>query len=349
MIYYEVKNKSGRTIASNIKDCPVLDQFIGKETESVKFKNSRNVYRENETGKVRLIIVNENDFQASNRLVNRVLNVYFDLIPEFKKLENSHRQYFDTIIDRFAHNLIKVTQRLKAHLTRLAPDSVGEKSATYVDFKSEVERRLKGNTFLAADDICQISNRITDLDAQIEGLRIICGFADRVKPSFVNSSISRAIIRLYHPFLKEFEKKSIKINLQIPQKISDENKVRLDYQLFSVIMWQFFDNAIKYARPNSEIIFKAELDKDPKVLYCEMTSLLIEQDEIDKVFQEKYKGKNAKDITGDGIGMFMIKRALDLMGASLIIEPDIKTLENYNDKKYCKNLFTFKFKTNHKK
>ena len=38
MIYYEVKNSSGARIASNIEHCPLLNDYIGRENESIKIK-----------------------------------------------------------------------------------------------------------------------------------------------------------------------------------------------------------------------------------------------------------------------------------------------------------------------
>lgn len=343
MIYYEIRNTADKILAGDIENCPVLNLFTGKECENIQVGKNRNVYRKVSDGSVRIVITDDDAICRSNRQRELMINVYLSLLPSFKEIERRNRQYFDWILGRFTHNLIKIQSSLKSQLQRLASDSAKAQS-NYSSFKNEVERRIKGNTSSAAEDLCQVSNRLVDLDAQITGLRVISGLAEKIKPSYVNANINTLLSRLTHPFAKDFSKLNVTIVNKVPNDTADKNKIRIDWQLFNFAMWHFFDNATKYTHPNSEIVFTASLqEKDIKTLRCEMLSLKIEKEESDKIYMEKYRGVNAKKIQGEGIGMFMTKKALNLMKATIEVQPDHSTCIDHNGSVYCKNTWIFTF------
>jgi signal transduction histidine kinase len=343
MIYFEIRNKQDRVLASNLESCPgeIIDSLVSKEKENVRVRNVRNAFRESEDAEIRLVIVEDKELANSTRGISRVANTYLSLVPQFQEIERRQRQHFDVIIGRFAHNLVDIDRKVKGHLERLAPDTLREK--TYADFRDIVEERIKNNTQSDANDICQIAHRATDLEAQIAGLRVISGLADEIAPSLIDANILRTLRRLQQPFLSELEKKHIHIDNRIDMGEADRRKVRIDPQLLNVALSQFFNNAVKYALPESAIVIDAIFESESCIVKIEMDSLLIEPYETDKIFQEKYKGRNARKLPGSGIGMFMTRRALRIMKADIEVQPQASTERTIEGKKYCKNLFLLKF------
>lgn len=341
MIYYEVRNKKERTLASNFHECPssAINMTQGHEKDNLwlEKREIRHVFRENDNGQVRLIIIGDEDLGNSTKGISRICDVYLGLIPKFTDIERSQRQHFDQIISRFAHNLVDLNKKLKINLERLAPDSTREKN--YKDFLDSVEDKLSSNPRVAANDICQIAHSITDLEAQITSLRVISGLADEIEPSLININIQRVLFRLQQPFLSEFEKKNINIENKINSDDATRKKVCVDPQLFNVALSQIFNNAIKYMLPNTPLIINADFNTDTCIVNISMKSLCIESDEVEKIFEEKYKGRNAKDIEGSGIGMFLARRALKIMRGDVNAKSDCENIENINGKKYCQNTF----------
>jgi light-regulated signal transduction histidine kinase (bacteriophytochrome) len=340
MIYFEIRNKEGRILASNLDSCPVLDYFLGNEGENLAQKDARNVIRNNISGEVRLIIHDDKELLNSSKGMARLASVYLSLIPQFEVIEQRQRQHFDLIIDRFAHNLVDINRKIKSHLERLASDNLREEN--FQEFKEKVEERIKNNTSSAANDICQIAHRATDLEAQIAGLRVISGLAEKIAPSLIDVNVLRAARRLIQPFLNELEKKEIKIELKINPEQAKLYKVRIDPQLFNVAMSQLFNNFGKYVLPKSDVCINAEFNDKECILNISMISVFIEPSEINKIFQEKFKGEHAKKMPGNGIGLFLAKRALRIMKGDIEVQVVNQEVSFLKSVKYGKNIFLIK-------
>ena len=102
-------------------------------------------------------------------------------------------------------------------------------------------------------------------------------------------------------------------NINIKNGMSTD-KVLIDFPTFSVVLGHILDNTVKYAAENSllEISFVSAQDK-LKVRFS-MTSILVNLDEINMIFDEKYSGQWASEIglQGHGIGMYYAKKLIEL-------------------------------------
>lgn len=339
MIYFEIRNKQRRVIASNISSCPV--DIVGlcrdhKKTNIWINENIRHVYRENEKGEVRLIILDDKDLANSKKGIARIADAYLSLISPLKIIEKEQRSRFDQIIKRFAHNLVDLDKQLKGILYRLAPDSIREK--TYAEMVENVKSRIEKDTNATAKDICQITHSAYDLEAQITSLRVISGIAEEIGPSFINVNIYRTIYRLQQPYIEDLSKKKVSIINNINPAEAEKFKVRVDPQLLNVAISQFLNNAVKYTLPDSTVILSADFDSDECVIKIEMVSIYVEDDERDKIFFERYKGKNAQSVDGSGIGMFLIKSAFKIMGGNIKLISAGESF-TFNSIPYSKNTF----------
>ncbi len=337
MIYFEIKEKtSNKLVASNLDQCSesVIDLFAGKELENVTIDNVRNVVRSNDEYEVRLLLVDDDELNAGKKGVSRIANVLLSLIPAFQKMERRHKQRSETIMGRFIHNLVDLDKKLKGHLQQLAPDNVRDRE--FDRFVEEVEQRIKSNPRDAALAICRISHRATDLEAQIAGLRVI---AEKTGPSLVDVKLQRTLHRLMQLSLTELTKKNIKVNNQIDASVESRHRVRIDPQLLNVALSQFFANAAKYTCEGTELTITASFSDRMCDISVQMVSRKIEPHEIDKIFDELYKGEHARDEDGSGIGLFITKKALKIMKGDIQVEPQEGTDINVGAKKYAVNIF----------
>ena len=76
-----------------------------------------------------------------------------------------------------------------------------------------------------------------------------------------------------------------------------------------------------------------------------MMSIRIEPDELEDIFELRYRGKNVRNIeAGDGVGMYMVKKSLDLLKAVMLVEPNYKVeKKDMQSNRYTLNKFTIKF------
>lgn len=321
IIFYELRNDKDVVVARSGYLDNLPEDFSKKTHENFVKKNLRNAYRKNKYGSVHLIVSEKSELFHGRMSAQRTCSVYLSLIPTFKQIETSQRQSFDATIRRFSHNLIKFQKRFKDNFSRLISDKA--RACPYSEFKEEVKQRIENNTSIAADDICQISHRAIDLDAQIETLRIISGYADSTG-TFLPTNIERAMYRLTNPFVDELRKKNIQIIINI--KNAKDHKINIVQGLFNASIWQLFDNACKYALHDSNIEISTDLQSVTKKLIISMISISINEDEKELVFLESTQGKNVRkngknEISkdGTGIGLFIVRKALGYMKAKISV------------------------------
>ncbi len=346
IIFFELWNENGDSVCRSGRLDLLPEEFTLRPQDNFKTEGFRNAYRSNAQGSVRIIVSEKNKFFQGTASIQRACSIYLSLLPKLKQIEASQRQSFDTIIRRFSHNLIKFQKRFKDNFSRLISDK--SRARPYNEFKIEVERRMVENTSVAANDICQMSHRAIDLDAQIETLRIIGGYADNTG-TFLATDLKRAMYRLTNPFVDELAKKQITININIDSSMSANNKINVVHSLFNAAIWQLLDNASKYVLNNSTIEITAELNPKSKKMMFSMISICINEDEYEKIFQENYQGRDVKKDgeteigkEGTGIGMFIVRRALGFMKAKINVV-NMGFEKELSGHKYCKHVFTIEF------
>src|SRR5271163_982410 len=91
----------------------------------------------------------------------------------------------------------------------------------------------------------------------------------------------------------------------------------------SVVFSHMFDNTTKYIAPRTKLHIGFKSSAQTLDIIFEMTSLKIKPDEIDRIFEETESGEYAKKIgkSGNGIGMHVAKRLLDLNKGAIEIIP----------------------------
>lgn len=348
ILYLELRDEKGNQVylRGRLDDYP--KKLTTCSTENFTEKGFRNAYRKNNKGSIHLITDNNHSLFQGNKSIQRACNIYLNLIPKFKQLEKSHHQSFDAIIRRFSHNLIKFQKRFKENFNRLVVDKA--RGHPYAEFKEDVKKRIETDINSAADDVCQMSHRAVDLDAQIETLRIIGGYADNTG-AFLPTNLKKAMYRLTNPFVDELKKKNVKIIINIDETISSQSKVDVIHSLFNAAIWQIFDNASKYSLKDTDIEIKADLEGNHKKMYISMVSVSIEDDEREMIFLEGKQGKHVKkdqnqkpsiSDDGSGIGLFIVRKALNFMRAKVCVINNGFVM-NSNGYPYSRHSFIIEF------
>lgn len=318
--------------------------FQERQTENFQEGELKNIYRKFPDGAVRLVVDADDELFAGSRGAALACAIGLRFCQRFKQTEEGRRQHFDSIIKRFAHNFIKFQTRFKGNFNRLISDKA--RSRPYSEFQEEVRRRIEENTNQAAHDVCQISHRAVDLDAQIETLRIISGYADvPSQSSRIKVSLQKTIHRLINPFVEEFQKKKIEIKNEIPQATTGDEKTLIEPSLFNAAFWQLLDNVSKYALEGTTVTVSADLRSRPQKMEINMISICIDPDEEEAVFFEGTKGRHSGTKGESGIGLFIVKKALKLMGAQIHVKNEGFVEEKYGYR-YCRHKFSVEFAVN---
>jgi K+-sensing histidine kinase KdpD len=155
--------------------------------------------------------------------------------------------------------------------------------------------------------------------------------------------IKKVILNILHTFFVDFTNNNIYVYVE------DYNgRVKIDYESIQVALYHLIENSAKYTMPNSIVNINFKENGDYVNVYFKMRSLHIDNDELDKIFNEGYSGKAAVncELNGEGIGMWQINKMVQLNNANIKVNngQDIININNapYSDNEFILSLKKFK-------
>ena len=126
-----------------------------------------------------------------------------------------------------------------------------------------------------------------------------------------------------------------------------ESEVRamIDYECAFVALYHLFDNAAKYLCRGTHLDVSIGSDPTGATIRFDMCSLEISSSELQKLVFEGFSGALPRQLglNGDGVGLSLVKRVMELHGGSLQILPEPKTMFIKDKVEYQRNSFVLTF------
>ncbi len=316
---YEVKDSDGKTIISS-------GDGTVNTSHSDQFSFDNNHYT--------ILLEAENtDEKKSGRVRKTFSEVIQKTAVCFIKVENSKFKQYNHII-----------QTISAQITQKMDGFFGDEkwySNNYAETLENIENFSQKNRRETNRLIHYFNKMAVDLKSHIEGWEIIY-IQDNYQPRFTEVSLKKAILNQLSSFTEEFEDSGIQI--RFGDRFLDTCTVRLDKKLFSLIMYNFFSNALKYSMSGEVIWFNYINER--RVLDISMYSIRIEKSEFERLFDDGVRGEEANKVSssGSGSGLYVIKKALKLMSMpNMYIDPQYAKTKLFEDITYVENHFKFDF------
>lgn len=347
--------KDGQVVYKNIKNDPVLDKNINalvKNLENEEIKNvkiEKNVYR--------LIYVKLPDYQvliAKN--VNGIISViekYDDILITLYivtiLLLNGFIYY---TVDKNLKNIDRLSEDIEnvsvVDLTPIDSNKYSEEFKKIIQTFNNLLNTVKELYQKQKDFIVVLSHEIkTPLTTIITDIDITLR-KDREKEEYIKTlkniheislyilSIFQILNKLYktkelfYPDIKQVNvDKVVKEVLSIfSQKIKEKNlKVELDFDknltiqtdevMFKEILQNIISNAVNFNKQNGTIKIKAYEENSTVKLTVSDTGVGIEEDKLEKIFDEFYKSENSE---GLGLGLSIVKLYSNILGIKINIK-----------------------------
>lgn len=303
--------------------------------DSISSNYSHNFSSENVTYSINLFPETEDEKRSS-----RIRKYYFEVIEDIsivhiKKLKEDFNRY-NHMIETMSAQMVQKLQGYFADQDWYDQD--------YNSTLQNISEIIKNNMPATSGLIHYFNKMALDLRSHLEGWSIIY-VKSIYDPKFVEVSLRRAILNQLASFSEEFQELGIKI--KFTEYFTNSHTAKVDKKLFSLIMYNFFSNALKYSRPNEEIRFNYY--ENTSTLDVSMYSVKIEKAELEKLFTDGYRGINSNLVSssGSGSGLFVIKKSLELMNMpNMYIDCDYSKLKKDGEVVYCENHFKFNFSIN---
>ena len=109
----------------------------------------------------------------------------------------------------------------------------------------------------------------------------------------------------------------IKNGQQVDYRHTGESHIISDKKLLRNILINLLSNAIKFSEENSTVTVTSDVAEGQAVIKVKDKGMGISEEDQQHLFSSFFRGKNALNIQGTGLGLHIVKRYLDLIGGSV--------------------------------
>ncbi len=104
---------------------------------------------------------------------------------------------------------------------------------------------------------------------------------------------------------------------------TNKEKIKIDQRLVSLIFSNLIGNAIKYSTVEPTVEIKVETDDQKTEISVKDNGIGIPANEIEKIFEPFYRGKNTRSTSGTGLGLSIVKHAVNLLKGQIFVDSEI--------------------------
>jgi hypothetical protein len=295
---FEIKTLSGEIIASNLPenysfDSSDIEEKIKTSKCPISNRDLRHGYFKTKNGIIYLASYNV----QTNKIFKRYFEACDFFLPSLSESVTLQKTKTKQNFRRFKHNLVSHHTIMLQELESAFPINNSEKGIhNQLDYVQDI---LKESPKATALSILKIIKSVNLMKSEFD----------------VYDMLSSE-----NPSLLELIEKGVKINV-----LECQEEITVDYKSIAVVFTHLFENASKYIARNSAFTVSFNNKVDMIEIVFEMTSLKINPDEKDKIFNEYYSGNYAKATTlsGNGIGLSVVKKLVELNFGNVSVEIDV--------------------------
>jgi len=153
-------------------------------------------------------------------------------------------------------------------------------------------------------------------------------------------SMHKVLMNVAYLFFSDFADMDSSVNV-----MESELKAPIDYECAFVALYHLFDNAAKYICRGTHLDISIDENSAGASITFSMCSLAISDSELDDLASEGFSGALPRrlELNGDGVGLSLVKRVMDLHEGRLQINTDPGTKFVKDDVEYQRNSFVLTF------
>lgn len=125
------------------------------------------------------------------------------------------------------------------------------------------------------------------------------------------------ICRQLSECILQFEERWDEKELALETRIEDKAMVRADADLLELVWNNLISNAIKFTEKGGSVTISQTSDEDRMIVAVSDTGCGIAEENINHIFDKFYQGDTSHSKEGNGLGLAMVKRILELMDGDI--------------------------------
>ncbi len=209
--------------------------------------------------------------------------------------EESHRQF----LRRLDHELKNPITGLQAALTNLREAQNPEESSSAIENAGQAATRLRS--------IFRDLRKLSELETQMLEFRPLD--VGLLASEMVSAASS----------LPKYQGRTVNL---LVSKVPTLPAITGDCDMLGLAVFNIIDNALKFSDPADAVEVRVREDGRSAFIEIADSGPGIPPDEHPRIFEELYRGENARETEGSGVGLALAGRIIQLHGGEILIRSD---------------------------
>lgn len=223
-----------------------------------------------------------------------------------------------------------------ASFNRMA-EELGSVEALRTDFISNVSHELKTplaviqnygvmlqSQNLSEDKRREYAKAITESSRRLAGLITNILKLNRLEnqqifPTARRYNLGEQLAECLLDFENTWEEKEIEIDTDIEEEVF----VLSDDELLSLVWNNLFSNAFKFTEPHGQVFVSLKTQGDLAVVRVRDSGCGISKETGRHIFEKFYQGDTSHATQGNGLGLALVKRVVDIVGGNISVESEV--------------------------
>jgi len=165
-----------------------------------------------------------------------------------------------------------------------------------------------------AHSIKRVTRHLSELITNILKLNKL--EAQKLYPNHKNCNLSELFCESLIEFESEWEKKKLEIETDIEEDVF----IHTDAEMLKIIWTNLFSNAIKFTPEGGKISVTLKKNGNTVAVSFSDTGCGMSKETMKRIFDKFYQGDTSHSKKGNGLGLALVKRVIDLLGGEITVE-----------------------------
>ena len=141
----------------------------------------------------------------------------------------------------------------------------------------------------------------------------------KILPKYSKFNLADFLGQTLLTFEQIWEEKNILLDVNLDENIF----INTDKTLLEIVCNNIISNALKFTEPNGKVFISCYKDESYASIYIQDTGCGISNETGKHIFEKFYQGDTSHKEQGNGLGLALVKRIIDVLGAEIAIKSEV--------------------------